>query len=216
MSNAGKQQFFRSSVPTMGNGCGKICKLLSRFGTLLLLLLAGQLEAASWFLLPDESHFYFEVRAEDSPVQGECSPVQGEFRQFRLELDLDANQQDKASLKVSVDLGGADLTDDDINAAIAGADWFAVADFPRAVYTSNNIWKDKDTVYHSRGTLKVKGISRPVSFPFTFNESATGARMTGEFILFRTDFDVGTGEWAGNDPISTDVRLWFDLNLEKK
>ncbi len=214
----------------MGNGCGKICKLLSRLGTLLLLLLAGQLEAASWFLLPDESHFYFEVRAEDSPVQGECSPVQGEcspiqgecspiqgeFRQFRLELDLDANRQDKTSLKVSVDLGGADLTDDDISAAIAAADWFAVADFPRTVYTSNNIWKDKDTVYHSRGTLKVKGISRPVSFPFTFNESATGARMTGEFILFRTDFDVGTGEWAGNDLISTDVRLWFDLNLEKK
>ncbi len=70
--------------------------------------------------------------------------------------------------------------------------------------------------YRSRGTLEVKGEKQKVSFPFSWDEAGPTATMTGEFILFRTDFNVGTGEWSGNEPISADVRLWFNVRLLRK
>ena len=159
-------------------------------------------------MVPGDSYLRFDVRAENTPVEGE-------FREFSIALDFDAAQPKSGGLSVAVDLGRADMDDEDINTAIAGADWFAVAEFPQAVYTSESTKQLEGGGYGSRGKLTVKGISQPVSFPFTWAESGSSATMTGEFILFRTDFKVGTGEWSGNDPISTDVRLWFELKLEK-
>jgi polyisoprenoid-binding protein YceI len=183
-------------------------KMLQNGFCLVLLLLAGPLEAEVWRSDGQHSSFHFEVRAENTPVQGK-------FSDFAVEMALDQDQLSSAKLKVTVNIEAADMDDADINAAIAGADWFAVTDFPKAVYISEAIRRTGDGGFNSRGTLTVKGISQKVFFPFSWDESQHGARMSGEFILFRTDFDVGTGEWAGNEPISTDVRLWFDLQMLK-
>ena len=172
----------------------------------ILLLVPGALQAAGWKMAPGDSRLWFEVRAENTPVQGE-------FRGFSVDLVFDPTGSEPANLNVRVDLTAADMNDADINAAIAGGDWFAVEEFPEAIYTSKTITQLENGSYRARGTLKVKGITQTVIFPFTLAESGARVTMEGEFILFRTDFNVGTGEWAGNDPISTDVRLWFDVSL---
>ena len=174
----------------------------------LLVLTSVSSEAANWKIVPQDSWFKFEVRAENTPVQGA-------FRKFFVEMDFAPANLDTAKLSVRVSLEAADMDDESINEAISGVDWFAVSQFPQAVYTSRSISRAGEAVFRSRGTLVVKGTAQPVSVPFTWSETDSTATMAGEFILFRTDFDVGTGEWAGNEPISTDVRLWFEVRLEK-
>ncbi len=102
---------------------------------LILLMLASPLWAASWQLLPDESWFRFAVRAENTPVEGE-------FQNFSISMDFDPGQPESARLEVVVHLAGAHMQDEDINAAIAGSDWFAIAEFPRGRYVSEK--NDRD------------------------------------------------------------------------
>lgn len=35
--------------------------------------------------------------------------------------------------------------------------------------------------------------------------------MTGELILSRNDFFIGTGEWASGEQIGLAVKVWFEV-----
>ena len=40
--------------------------------------------------------------------------------------------------------------------------------------------------------------------------------MKGEVVVDRTQFDVGSGEWATGETIGIEVRVRFDLVLERQ
>jgi hypothetical protein len=40
--------------------------------------------------------------------------------------------------------------------------------------------------------------------------------MRGELAIDRTRFDVGSGEWSGGDTIGTEVRVRFEVILERE
>ena len=65
------------------------------------------------------------------------------------------------------------------------------------------------------GTLRLKGIARPVEVPFAWTGTADAATMEGELTVGRSDFGIGTGEWARTDVIGAEVKLRFRLRLRK-
>ena len=64
-------------------------------------------------------------------------------------------------------------------------------------------------------TNTIKGISRPVGLPFTLTIAGATAHMVGKAHVTRTDFTVGTNEWAKPDPVALDVTVNVDLTATK-
>jgi polyisoprenoid-binding protein YceI len=163
--------------------------------------------AAEWRMLA-ESEFNFETTFEETVLPGR-------FEQFDVALVFDPDNPGAGYLQVTVDLEGANMDDPDINAAIAAAEWFHIAEFPQATYESEEIVATASGRYVAKGELDLKGIRREVDVPFTWSASGDGAEMTGAVVLQRTDFDVGSGEWSNGEAIGLNVRLTFTVRFER-
>ena len=53
-------------------------------------------------------------------------------------------------------------------------------------------------------------------FPVATYTSETIEAMSGEVVIDRTRFDVGSGEWASGEPIGTAVGVRFRVTLERQ
>ena len=108
----------------------------------------------------------------------------------------------------------------EFNQAIQAADWFNVADFSEATFSSQQIRlapKESDkTMLIARGILQLKGLQKNIAVPLSWeNNSSNQATISGELTLDRSDFAIGTGEWASGDQIGLAVRVWFTVQLDK-
>ncbi len=173
----------------------------------LLIFLCANAGAAKFASLP-ESEFRFETNFEGVDMPGD-------FRKFDVELYFDPASPDEGRLEVSVDLTAADMGDEEVNEVIAHPAWFASAEFPRAVFVSTDISATSDDEFVARGTLDLKGVKKPVAVPFTWSRADDGAKMAGDFVVRRTDFNVGSGEWSSDESIGLDVRLSFEVGLKR-
>ena len=169
------------------------------------LLAATQASADSWRML-DDSEFLFQATWDGNALDGR-------FNEFDVQLDAESGGLTEATLIVTVNLAGADMQDPDMNEAISGDDWFGVAEYPQAAFKSQSIVESGPAQYSAKGELNLKGITRPVEVPFTWSESKGSAEMRGELLIDRTEFNVGSGEWAGDESIGADVRLSFKIKL---
>jgi polyisoprenoid-binding protein YceI len=172
-----------------------------------MLLTAAPTHAAEW-KLRDGSAFTFEASFEGSPAPGR-------FEQFELELAFDPVNAADGQLRVTVNLAAADMGDPDMNGIIADPFWFDVVSFPRAVFASERIEASAPGEFTATGILTLKGMTQTVTVPFQWSQNDARASMRGEFVLQRIDFNVGSGEWSTGDAIGIDVKLQFDLLLER-
>ena len=161
--------------------------------------------AAEWRSTED-SEITFQVTFEGEPILGE-------FRDFDVNLDFDSARLDSARLRVTVDLRAADMGDPDMNDVLFDPAWFDVQQFNEAVFVSDAITEQSPGEFIATGTLDLKGTVRSVAVPFSWTRSGHQATMQGGLVLKRTDFDVGSGEWATDDAIGIDVKLDFTVQL---
>lgn len=176
-------------------------------GALLLILFPGLAGAADWAMEKD-SRLEFIASYEREPVPGA-------FREFDTRMQFDPGQPARGRLQVTVALGSAETESADVNTAIRAAEWFDVARFPRAEFTSREIRATGPAHYLARGTLRLKDASQEVVVPFTWDGTGDSATMEGELALKRTAFGIGTGEWASGDPIGLDVKVKFKVKLHR-
>lgn len=181
-------------------------KWMSALG-LLCLLTAGAAAAADWRMDPAASRLAFEAS-----YQGEAVP--GTFKQFDTRLHFDPAKPADSRLEVTVKLPSADFGSAEINEAVREPEWFDFARFMEASFVSTDIQRAAPDRYIARGMLRLKGASHTVAVPFTWKASGNSAEMKGELTLKRTAFGIGTGEWATDDPIGTDVKVIFDVRLQ--
>lgn len=148
-----------------------------------------------------------------STFEGE--PIEGNFERFEVRFDFDPENPAAAQLVVTVELAAADMGDPDMNAVLFDEAWFDVTRFATAVYESNAIEQRTADEFVASGELDLKGVKACVEVPFTWTRGDAGPRMHGELSLRRTDFGVGTGEWASGETIGLDAHLNFDILLEQ-
>lgn len=178
---------------------GLCSQLLSQFST-----------ATEWRSDPAHSELAYSVNFEQLPINGQ-------FKRFS--VDYIAAQQ----LRVVVDITSVDMGNSDINEAIRDVDWFDIESHSQAIFLSDEIKTLSDaefntefnTEFIAKGSLQLKGISRPVNVPFSWQPSADSAAMTGKLTLRRSDFAIGSPEWASGDQIGIDVDVSFALKMLK-
>jgi polyisoprenoid-binding protein YceI len=158
-----------------------------------------------------------EWQSDPTPKNSELSysvnfeqlPINGEFKEFS--VDYIAQQQ----LRVVVDISSVDMGNADINQAIRDVDWFDIKSHRQAVFFSDEIKAVGDNEFLAKGRLQLKGISQPVNVPFSWQPSTDSASMTGKLTLSRSDFAIGSPEWASGDQIGIDVDVSFAVEMLK-
>jgi polyisoprenoid-binding protein YceI len=165
-------------------------------------------QAADWKMEPGSSRLEFVATFEKNAAPGV-------FREFDTRLQFDADKPADSRLDVTIAVKSADMNSADINAAIAAAEWFDFAKFPRAEFRSTEIRRTAAGRYVARGVLSLKGMQQAVEVPFTWSETGGAAKMDGEFVVKRGAFGIGTGEWASTSVIGADVTIRFSVRLRK-
>lgn len=163
--------------------------------------------AADWKMDPSGSRLAFIPSFETVPAPGV-------FKNFDVHASFDTQSPVGGKLDVTVDVASADMASDDINKAIAGAEWFDFAKYPQAAFRAVSIARDASR-YVAHGTLTLKGVQQRVDVPFNWTPVGDGGTMDGEFVVKRATFGIGTGEWTATDVIGPDVTIKFSVQLRK-
>ena len=146
--------------------------------------------------------------------QGEA--FEGRFDTFTPTIRLDTTALASSTLDVSIDLTSAGTDNSERDDALQGSDFFAVADFPKARFVTQAMRAVDATHFEADATLTIRDKTVALTFPFTFEPNADGARLKATVTLDRIAFGIGTGDWADESMIGHKVEVNVDLSLVKK
>jgi polyisoprenoid-binding protein YceI len=140
--------------------------------------------------------------------------VEGKFRAFKANIVFAANDLAKSKADIAVDLGSIDLASEDSEKEIKDKLWFDAQRFPVARFVSTSFKSQGADKYEVAGTLSLKGVSAPVTMPFTVKKDAAGNTVAeGSFSLKRLDFKIGEGAWSDTGTVANDVVVRVRMTL---
>lgn len=174
------------------------------------LLLAGCLICSSagaevWRSLPERSELRFVARFQGAEVPGV-------FRRFTVEADP-VGDGNGAWLRVSIAIDSADMFSADLNAGIADPEWFDFGRAEPASFSSEQIEPLGDGEYRATGRLQFKCGNQTIQVPYAWRSTGRRAFLRGELTLQRSDYCIGSGEWANEEAIDQAVEVDFDVEL---
>lgn len=123
----------------------------------------------------------------------------GAFDRFDADIVFDPADLPSARIEAVVETGSAKTGDRQRDAALPGADWFAVSAFPAARFESAEVVALSGGRYEAVGTLSIKGVERALRLPFSVAISGGRAVADAELTLNRSDFGIGQGEDFATD-----------------
>ena len=141
--------------------------------------------------------------------------LEGSFTRWTADILFSPQALDRSKMTVSIDMASARTGDDQRDASLPGDDFFATAANPKATFTASKFRKTGEGRYVADGTLRLRGVSQPLSLPFSLKIDGDTATARGVTTLDRTAFGVGQGEWASTDQIAAKVKVSFALTAKK-
>ncbi|WP_297297460.1 YceI family protein [uncultured Methylovirgula sp.] len=138
-------------------------------------------------------------------------PFTGSFTRYDARIAFDPAHLEASHLTVTVDLASATTGDTQRDTALPGDDWFDIAHFPQASFVSDTVRKKPDGTYQATGRLTLRGITHPLTLPFTLDIKGGSAHAKGHAALIRTAFGIGQGQWATGDYVALEVGVDIDL-----
>ena len=154
-----------------------------------LMLLTTSADARDW-----------QVDAAKSSLSFKCSyageAFDGKFGKFTAQIAYDEADPASAKFDVNVDLASADTQNSDRDEALAGADFFDSAKTPPAHFVTQAFARAADGNVEAKGTLTIRGQSRPVTLKVHFAASGDSATLDVDTTLKRLDFGLGvSSDW---------------------
>ncbi len=114
---------------------------------------------------------------------------EGGFRGFTGEINLVDRDPAKSQVNISIDTTTLWADNEKLAGHLMSPDFFDVANFPTATFTSTEIVPEGDG-YKVTGTLDLHGVTRTISFPAGITVSPDGVSVNAEFSIMRFDFDI--------------------------
>lgn len=141
--------------------------------------------------------------------------VRGAFRSWDADIAFDPKAPAASRATVTVQVASAATGDPSKDQALPTADWFDVARFPRATFTTTAIKDLGGGRYQAAGTLSLRGVSRAVVLPFTLAITGDQAKMTGSTVVNRSAFGVGQGQFKSAETVPFNVVIEVALTAHK-
>ena len=130
----------------------------------------------------------------------------GRLPAFTTRLSFDPKRLASSKLDVTIPLASVTVANPDGDDALKSAEFFNIAQFPQARFTSTRFRSLGGSQYAADGTLNLRGVSKPLTLGFAWTPGAKPI-LIGKATLKRLDFGVGGGEWADTELIPNAVAI---------
>ena len=134
------------------------------------------------------------ISPENSKVEFVAAKVtrshNGSFKQFAGAIDLDKNSVE--SSRVSIDIQTISVVTDepDLTKHLQTPDFFDVAKYPKANFTSTKIEPAGGANYNVTGNFDLHGVKKSIQFPATITAARDSVSVGAEFSINRQDFGL--------------------------
>jgi polyisoprenoid-binding protein YceI len=140
---------------------------------------------------------------------------EGQFSRWDAQISFDPKNLAASKAVVNVDVASAQTGDKDRDETLPTGDWFNAPKFPRATFTTTSIKSLGGDRYQAQGNLSLKGVTKPVTLPFTLKITGNTAKMDGQTVINRSQFGVGQGQFGGAETVPFDVTVTVSLTAKK-
>jgi polyisoprenoid-binding protein YceI len=164
--------------------------------------------AAQWTVDKAKSHLGFSVQWQDHPVRGE-------FKSWDADIAFDPADLEHAKATVKVDVASVTVGSDEMDQGLKSAQGFDATNYSTATFETTWFRSTGKNTYEARGNLTLHGVTRAVTLPFKLDIKNDVAHMVGTAAVTRTDFRVGMGQWATDNPVARLVTVTIDLTARK-
>ncbi|NOT42749.1 MAG: YceI family protein [Alphaproteobacteria bacterium] len=162
-----------------------------------------------WNVVPTKSSLRFAVAIEGQTVVGK-------FKAFGALIAFDPADLAHSSAKITLPMDEAKTEHATRDAMLLKPDWFNILDFPQAVFQTASFVAKGGNKYEAVGTLKLKGVTKAITLPFTLDIKGDTAVVKGETVLRRLDFGVGQGpDFADATRVSLGVRVLVNVTARR-
>jgi polyisoprenoid-binding protein YceI len=149
-----------------------------------------------------------------SAMNGEA--FSGVFRRWDADIRFDPRNLAGSSVTAAIETVSAATGDADRDQALPTAAFLAAANFPKAVFAAH-VFKDQGAGrFLAIGQLTLRGVSKPLTLPFTLAITGTEAKMKASVALNRLAFGVGQDEWKATTALPATVTVNIAITARRK
>ena len=177
-------------------------------GAAMLAGMSASAEAATWTIDTARSHLGFTGSENGSAFSGR-------FGKFSGAIVFDTAAPAAGHADVTIETGSATTGDQQKDGALPDSDWFATGKYPQAHFVATTFKATGGGAYEAVGTLTIRGVTKPVTLPFTLAITGDTAKANGTVQLIRTDYGVGQGAWSTAQYVALQVSVSFDIIAKK-
>lgn len=139
----------------------------------------------------------------------------GKFKNFDGSIEYVAGKPERISF--DIDVNSLETDDPKLDGHLKTADFFDVAKYPKATFTSTSLAEapagDGSGATHLlTGTLDLHGVQKEVRIPVKAQQTAEGVHATSEFTINRHDWGISYKGMA-DDLIKDNVLIRLDLHF---
>lgn len=141
------------------------------------------------------------------------SAVLGTFKGLQGSIVFNPKSIASSSFNITVDAGTVNTDNGTRDKHLKKEDYFDVAKHSRISFVSTKISSSsKQGEFIVDGNITIKGVAKPVSFPFTATAQGDGYLFVGQFKLNRRDFGVGSSSWVLSDDLTVYLSVFARKN----
>ena len=135
----------------------------------------------------------------------------GRLRAFSGRGAFDPAAPERSALELVLDLRAVDMGSAAASALARSGDWFAVARHPEGRFRLDGLAPLADGRWRAEGTLRLRGVTRPMAAELSLTVDAAEARVVGEAVVAPAEFGIGGGPTGLLVRLGPEIRVRFDL-----
>ncbi|HBD19878.1 MAG TPA: polyisoprenoid-binding protein [Arenimonas sp.] len=146
------------------------------------------------------------------------SNITGRFDQVESEFYFDPADPTQSSVKVTIPVASISTGVAKLDEHLQGADFFDVAQFPTATFTSTGVTAAGEGKLKVAGDLTIHGVTRPVVMDVVINKVGTHPMTQANAAGFDASFDIKRSEFGvgGYAPaVSDEVRIEITVEAQQ-
>ncbi|RPD99148.1 polyisoprenoid-binding protein [Aureibaculum marinum] len=152
------------------------------------------------------------------------SAVTGKFSDFDGKIYFDPTNLNGSKADFTVAINSIDTDNSKRDKHLQSKDFFDANTYPKLSFKSTKFEKKSNKEYLMYGKLTIKNTSKDVVLPFKITGEMEHPMMKRTLILGvvidttidRTDYEVGTGDWAATMVVGDKVKIHIPMELNRK
>jgi|SRR6185437_6145166 len=126
-------------------------------------------------------------------TSGPFGEVDGSLASLKTTITFDPNSPEAGSISATLNPATVETGISLRNTHLREKEeYFNTAKYPLISFKSTQIKKGASGGYIASGDMMIKGVTKQIDIPFTFDKTATGGTFKGSFVMDAFDYQVGT------------------------